>query len=112
MSTSEVFSHFHPNLVEVLPLNNDQFLKNLVSCGLLSGSLLNQIKAKETPAEKAKCFLSNKINHDISRGNFESFYELLNEMDKSGNDTVQILAKRIKNILKEETLVTDDNNAG
>ena len=96
MSTSEVFSHFHPNLVEVLPLNNDQFLKNLVSCSLLSGNLLNQIKTKETPEEKAQCFLSNKIYYDISRGDFESFYELLNEMDKSGNDAVQILAKKLK----------------
>ena len=114
MSTSEVFKQFHPDLIEVLPMNDELFLINLVSCGLLPGDLLNQIKTKETPAEKAKCYLSNKISYDVSEGDFESFHELLDIMEESGNDNAQALAKIIKNVLKEEPVVTctDDNNPG
>ena len=111
MSASEVYNQFHPNLVEVLPMNDQQFLKSLVSSGLLSVDLLNQVETKETPTEKAKCFLVNKISHDVSRGYFDSFYELLNKMKDNGNDNVQALAIRIKNALKQETVVSDDNNA-
>ena len=112
MSASEVYNQFYPNLVEVLPMNDQQFFKSLVSSGLLSGDLLNQVETRETPAEKAKCFLVNKISNDVSRGYFESFYELLNKMRDSGNDNVQASAIRIKNALKQETVVSDDNNAG
>ena len=114
MSTNEVFNQFYPNLVEVLPMNDEQFLINLLSCGLLPSDLLNQVETKETPAEKARCFLVNKINHDVSRGDFESFHELLNKMEESRNDNAQALARIIKNVLKEETVVTctDDNNTG
>ena len=113
MSVIEVYNQFYSNLVEVLPMNDEQFLLNLLSCGLLPGDLLNQVETKETLAERAKCFLNNKINHDVSRGDFESFHELLNKMEESGNDNAQALAKIIKNVLKEETVLTcTDNNTG
>ena len=109
MSTSEVFKKFYVELVTILPVDDTMFLAKLFSCDLLPGNLMNQVMAKETRADKAMCFLNGKINCDISIGDFTSFNKLLHAMKESGNDSMRVLAMKIKTALKEEFVI---NTAG
>ena len=109
MSTSEVFKKFYVELITMLPVDDTMFLAKLFSCNLLPGNLMNQVMAKETRADKAMCFLNGKINCDISIGDFTSFNKLLDVMEESGNDSLRVLAMKIKNALKGELVI---NTAG
>ena len=109
MSTSEVFKKFYVELVTVLPVDDAMFLAKLFSCDLLPGNLMNQIMVKETRPDKAMCFLNGKINCDISIGDFTSFNKLLDVMEESGNNSLRVLAMKIKNALKGELVI---NTAG
>ena len=105
MSTSEVFKQFYFKLVTILPVDDTTFLAKLFSCNLLPGNLMNQVMAKETRADKAVCFLNGKISSDISIGDFRSFDKLLSIMEDSGNNSLKLLAKKIRTALKVETVI-------
>ena len=111
MSTSKVFQQFYFKLVRKLPMDDSLFSAQLVTCGLLPGDLKQKIKAKETPADKATCFLDHRISSDVSIGNLTTFNELLNVMEDSDNDSLKVLAEDIKTALKEG-IVNTDNAAG
>ena len=108
MSTSEVFKQFYAKLVKTLPMNDAVFVAELFSSDLLPGNLMDQIKAKETRADKAMCFLDGKIHPDISIDDYRSFDKLLDIMEESDNDTAKNLAEKIRNNIKEESIVNDD----
>ena len=105
MSTSEVFKQFYVELVTMLPVDDTIFLAKLFSCDLLPGNLMNEIKAEKTTADKAVCFLNGKISRDISNGDFNSFNKLLNIMEESGYDSLKGLAKKIRTVLRVETVI-------
>ena len=109
MSTSEVFKQFYVELVTILPVDDTMFLAKLFSCDLLPGNLMNEIKAERTPADKAMCFLNGKINRDISNGDVRSFNKLLDVMEESRNDSLKVLAMKIKTAVKGELVI---NTAG
>ena len=111
MSTSEVFQQFYVKLVKKLPMDDSLFLAKLFACGLLPGDLKQQINAKNTPVDKATCFLDHQISSDVSVGNSTSFNKLLDVMEDIGNDSLKELAKKIKIALKEGSDNTD-NPAG
>ena len=111
MSTSKVFRQFYVKLVRILPMDDSLFSAQLFTCGLLPDDLDDKIKAKETPADKAKCFLDHRIRSDVSIGNSTTFNELLNVMEDSDNDSLKVLAEEIKTALKEG-IVNTDNAAG
>ena len=108
MSTSEVFQQFYVELVTILPMNDSLFLAKLFAHGLLPGDLKQQINAKNTPVDKATCFLDHKISSDVSVGNSTSFNKLLDVMEDSGNDSLKELAEEIKIALKRGPLNTDN----
>ena len=109
MSPNEVFKQFFVKLVTMLPVDDAIFLATLFSCDLLPGDLMNVITAKNTPAEKALCFLNEKIKRDISSGDFKSFNKLIGIMEASENDSLKDLAKEIRRALQEDAVV---NTAG
>ena len=109
MSTSEVFQQFYVKLVKKLPMDDSLFTAELFACGLLPGDLKQQINAKNTPVDKATCFLDHEIKSDVSVGNSTSFNKLLDVMEDSGNDSLKELAEEIKTALKEGPVNT--NNA-
>ena len=111
MSTSEVFQQFYVKLVKKLPMDDSLFTAELFACGLLPGDLKQQINAKNTPVDKATCFLDHKISSDVSVDNSTSFNKLLDVMEDGGNDSLKELAEEIKIALKEEPVNTD-NAAG
>ena len=108
MSTSEVFRQFYVKLVKKLPMNDSLFTAELFAHGLLPGDLKQQIDAKNTPVDKATCFLYQKISSDVSVGNSTSFNKLLDVMEDSGNDSLKELAEDIKTALKRGPLNTDN----
>ena len=106
MSTNEVFKQFFVELVTMLPVDDTLFLAKLFSCGLLPGNLMNKVMGKDTPAEKAMCFLDGKIKRDISIGDFKSFNKLLDIMEESENGSLKDLAKKIGSALQEDPVVS------
>ena len=106
MSASEVYKQCYVKLVMALPMNDSLFLAQLFSCGLFHGDLKNQIKVEKTSADKATCFLDHVIGPSISVGNSTNFHKLLNIMEESENDRLQVLAEEIKTTLKEEQINT------
>ena len=111
MSTSKVFKQFYAKLVKTLPMSDAGFVAELFSSDLLPGNLKDQIKAKETRADKAMCFLDGKIDPDILIGDFRSFEKLLNIMEESDYDSVKSLAEKIGNDIKKECAVSNDGTA-
>ena len=111
MSTSKVFKQFYAKLVKTLPMSDAGFVAELFSSDLLPGNLKDQIKAKETRADKAMCFLDSKIDPDISVGDFRSFEKLLDIMEESDYDSVKSLAEKIGNDIKKECVVSNDGIA-
>ena len=106
MSASEVYKQCYVKLVMALPMNDSLFLAQLFSCGLFHGDLKNQIKAEKTSVDKATCFLDHVIGPNLSVGNSTNFHKLLNIMEESENDRLQVLAEEIKTTLKEEQINT------
>ena len=99
MSTKDVFIRFYPDLVHALPLHNTSFLAKLYSNKLLTDDLMDRVKAKVIRADKAAQFLDEKIRTDINIGDYRSFEELLEIMQRSGDKAIRHLAKRIKKCL-------------
>ena len=111
MSTIEVFRQFYVKLVKKLPMDDPLFSAELFACGLLPGDLKQKIKAEKTQANKATCFLDDRISSDVSVGNSTSFNKLLDVMQDSEYDSLKALAEDIKTALKEGSVNTD-NAAG
>ena len=112
MSTSEVFRRFYVKLIKMLPMNDSLFLAELFACDLLPGNLEQQIEAKETPVDKATCFLNHRIKTDISIDDSTSFNKLLNIMEDSDYDNLKVLAEEIKTALKPQPAVSRNDFAG
>ena len=111
MSTSGVFQQFYVTLVTILPMDDPVFLGKLFACNLLPLNLKQKIMAEKTRANKATCFLDDRINTDVSIGNPTSFNKLLDVMEDCGCDSLKELAEKIKATLKEGPVNTD-NAAG
>ena len=96
MSTSEVFQHFYPQLVEMLPMDDVTFLSKLFSANLLPGNVKDQVKSMSTSADKATHLLDHVIQPSVTTGVGSSFDDLIKVMKDSEYDGVKELAKLIR----------------
>ena len=102
MSTSEVFQHFYPQLVEMLPMDDVTFLSKLFSANLLPGNVKDQVKSMSTSADKATCLLDHVIRPSVTTGVGSSFDDLIKVMEDSEYDGVKELAKLIRCRLRKQ----------
>ena len=103
MSTSEVFQHFFPQLVNILPMNDVTFTAQLFSSKLLPGNVKDQVKSQTTQADKATYFLDHVIKPSVTSGVGSSFNKFLKVMEDSEYDDVKQLSKQIRSRLKDNT---------
>ena len=102
MSTDDVFVEFYDELMESLPMDDMSFITKLHRHRLLPGDVKYKMKSRElTPEEKASYFLDNVIEPTIGAGVDRGFYQLLDVMDDSKHHKAEILAKEIRDKLKE-----------
>ncbi|XP_065888160.1 NACHT, LRR and PYD domains-containing protein 12-like isoform X2 [Dysidea avara] len=102
MSTSEVFQHFFPQLVNILPMNDVTFIAQLFSSKLLPGNVKDQVRSQVTPADKATFFLDHVIKPSLlTSGLGSSFNKLLKVMEDSEYDDVKELSKQIRSRLRD-----------
>ena len=98
-----VFQQYYCKLVEILPMNDSTFIAELVPHDLLPGDLKHQLKAQNTPKDKATHFLDNVIKPSVTSGVGNSFDQLLVVMKNSDYKTVKELHKLITDTLRDMT---------
>ena len=101
MSTSEVFQHFFPQLVNILPMNDVTFTAQMFSSKLLPGNVKDQVKSQATQADKATYFLDHVIKPSLTSGVGSSFNKLLKVMEDSEYDDVKELSQQIRSRLRD-----------
>ena len=94
--TEQVFLHYYPKLVEILPMNDATFRATLVPHGLLPGDLKQQVEEQKTSRDKAAHFLDNAIKPSVMIGDDNAFTKLLIVMADCDFQGVGNLAKQIK----------------
>ena len=104
ISLLEIFKQHYPNLVHLLPMDDNIFFANLYGKNLLPGDLKANIKSLSTPAEKAMKFLDAVIEPAINNNERAQFKLLLSIMNDSDNITVKSLAEEIMSALNYEQL--------
>ena len=100
-STKQVFLHYYPQLVEILPMNDATFTAALVPYDLLPGDLKDQLEARKTSKDKATHFLDNAIKPSIIIGDDSSFTNLLSVMADGDFPGVKNLAKLIEDSMTD-----------
>ncbi|XP_065906786.1 uncharacterized protein [Dysidea avara] len=101
MSASKVLQLFHPQLVEMLPMNDVTFLSKLFSVNLLPGNIKDQVKSMNTRADKAIHLLDHVILPSVATGVGRCFDDLIKAMKDSEYDGVKELAKLIRTRLRK-----------
>ena len=92
----EAFERFYPDLLKSLPMTDPHFYVELEKKNLFFGDLSEEVKAKDTEAQKAAHFLQNTIDLSLKIDNTEPFVSLLEVMEGFDNEDCKSLAKEIK----------------
>ena len=111
---------FYPDLLKSLPMTDPSFYVELEKKSLFSGNLSEEVKAKDTPAEKAAHFLQTVVSCSLEIGDTEPFANLLEVMENFDDENSKSLAKEIKKqlgkkqspVLQASTPVTHLNTSG
>ena len=99
----DVFKKYYEKLLVALPMDDVMFIAKLFSHDLLPGNLKQQVRSKNTSAEKAMYFLDNKINPDVTIGVLTSFDTLLKIIENWESDGLKEIAKEIRTTLWKGT---------
>ena len=117
----EAFQRFYPDLIKSLPMTDPHFHVELENKNLFFGDLLEEVKAKNTEAQRAEHFLQNAIDCSLKIDNPGPFASLLEVMKNFDDEDCKSLAIRIKIYLSKsqpdlQTTATkiqpDPNTAG
>ena len=100
MSVENVFKKFYVELLSILPMNEDKFNTLLFLHNVVTYKLKTQIDLQPTSTEKATLLLRVMSEQTVASGVDTHYYELLNVMEKSGNN-VKELAQQIRTTLNE-----------
>ena len=92
----EAFEKFYPDLLKSLPMTDPVFHAELEKKNFFFGDLSEEVKAKDTEAQKAAHFLQNTIDLSLKIDNIEPFVSLLEVMENFHNEDCKSLAKEIK----------------
>jgi len=92
----EAFQRFYPDLVKSLPMIDPYFHVELKTKNLFFGDLLEEVKAKNTEAQRAEHFLQNTIDCSLKIDNTGPFVSLLEVMQNFDNENCKSLAIKIK----------------
>lgn len=100
-SVLEVFRKNYPQLMRILPMNDEFFLADLYAENLLPGSLKDDLKLLPI-SQRATKFLDEVIKPSIEINDCTKFQTLLRLMMKNEDITIKNLATRVRNLLNEE----------
>ena len=115
MSHMQAFKKYSKKLVMCLPVNDDLFITELSTHGLLPGDSEDKLRALATPAAKASYLLNHVIKPALGIDDTSSFDNLLLVMEQCGYDHVEKLAFEIKSKIDKNYIEpdgTDDTKPG
>ena len=98
-NTSEVFQKQYSSLVNALPMNDQIFMEELFTNGLLPGNLRNELQSLDTSAQKATKFLEDVIKPAVTNNGDNILNTLLTIMRNSDKDNVIQLAEHIHSMI-------------
>ena len=98
-NTSEVFQKQYSSLVNTLPMNDQIFMEELFTNGLLPGNLRNEIQSLDTSAQKVTKFLEDVIKPAVTNNGDNMLNTLLTVMRNSDKDNVIQLAEHIHSMI-------------
>ena len=96
VAQKSVYEKYDKKLMKCLPMEDTVFLANLFKYKLLSGYIMNALKALPTEASKAYYFLDQVIKPALDTDDNSSFNNLLSVMENCDNMNVAALACEIK----------------
>ena len=99
-SVLEVFEEHYPQLMKVLPMDDDYFIAELYAKNLLTGSLKADIESLST-IDRASKFLDDVIKPSVENNDCTKFHTLLRLMEKTDHSTIKALANKIRKSLNE-----------
>ena len=99
-SVLEVFQEHYPQLMKVLPMNDDYFIAQLYAKNLLTGSLKADVESLPT-ANRASKFLDDVIKPSVENNDCTKFHTLLWLMRENDDSTIKSLANKIRKSLNE-----------
>ena len=99
-SVLEVFQEHYPQLMKVLPMDDDYFIAQLYAKNLLTGSLKADIESLST-TNRASKFLDDVIKPSVENNDCTKFHALLRLMKKTDDSTIKALANKIRKSLNE-----------
>lgn len=100
----EIFQQYYPNLVKLLPMNDDTFIAELYKNHLLPDNIKANIKSLPTPIQKATEFLDNIIKPSVECEDDTCLNALLTTMRGSSNIMVRKLAETISSKVLSQQL--------
>ena len=106
-SHMEVYKKYSKKLVTCLPMNDDLFITELSTFGLLPGDTEGQLRGLATPAAKASYLLNYVIKPALCIDDTSSFDNLLLVMEQCGYDHVKNLAGKIKSKIDKKDIKPD-----
>ena len=106
-SHMEVYKKYSKKLVTCLPMNDNLFITELSTFGLVPGDTEGQLRGLATPAAKASYLLNHVIKPALGIDDTSSFDNLLLVMEQCGYDHVEKLACEIKSKIDKNDIEPD-----
>ena len=95
-SATELFDHYHTALVYSLPINDIDFMNELLKHDLLPGGVKSKLESLTVHYERSSYYLDNVIKPGLAVGNSGCFVSLLTVMKCNKHDNVKDLATKIE----------------
>ena len=95
-AAAELFEHYYTGLVYSLPINDIDFMDELLKHDLLPGGVKSKLESLTVHYERSTYFLDNVIKPGLAVGNSSCFVSLLTVMKCNKHDNVKDLATKIE----------------
>ena len=95
-SLLEAFKVYYPNLVKLLPMNDECFMSDLYGKSLLPGDLKADVESLSTSTKRASKFLDNVIIPSVKNNDSRNLHILLKLMKENDNNSIKVLADKIR----------------
>ena len=100
-SVLDVFQEHYPQLIRLLPMNDECFMAELYAKKLLPGNLKADIESLLTSTKRASKFLDEVIKPLVENNDCTKFHTLLRLMKENDDVTIKQLADTIRSLLNE-----------
>lgn len=95
-SATELLKHYYTTLINLLPIDDIDFMDELLKHDLLPGGVKSKLESLTVHKQRSSYFLDNVIKPGLAVGNSRCFVSLLTVMKSNKHDNVKDLATKIE----------------